>query len=323
MYSREELIALGKKCYKDTGDLPKAKKFTKSNGYCNRDWVYKEFGNWKNFIEACDLKYPEKKSVIDISSLHNMILRDDEGVAHIVAISGGKDSTCLALALKEKEPRPYNYMFTPTVDELPEMVEHMKKLEQLLDAPIISLTNGNLNSIIKENKMIPTFYSRFCTRILKLRPASEFYSALDPVVAYVGIRNDEDERAGMRPGRDSASIKTNISNDFPFQRWEWDEEDVWSYLNDKGVSIPKRTDCARCPFQKLGEWYNLWKEYPLIYHEAEIQEEHYEHTFRSAQRDTWPAGLKELRERFEEGEIPTISLRMMEERDNMCRVCSL
>lgn len=36
-----------------------------------------------------------------------MTARDDNGIAHIVALSGGKDSTALALALAEREPREY------------------------------------------------------------------------------------------------------------------------------------------------------------------------------------------------------------------------
>ena len=32
---------------------------------------------------------------------------------HVVALSGGKDSTALALALHEKEPRDYDYVITP------------------------------------------------------------------------------------------------------------------------------------------------------------------------------------------------------------------
>jgi tRNA(Ile)-lysidine synthase TilS/MesJ len=31
--------------------------------------------------------------------------RDKNGIAHIVPVSGGKDSTCLALALRAIEPR--------------------------------------------------------------------------------------------------------------------------------------------------------------------------------------------------------------------------
>ena len=52
--------------------------------------------------------------------------RDEQGVAHIIGLSGGKDSTCLALLLKEHEPRPYNYVCTPTGNELPDMLEALK-----------------------------------------------------------------------------------------------------------------------------------------------------------------------------------------------------
>jgi tRNA(Ile)-lysidine synthase TilS/MesJ len=48
-----------------------------------------------------------------------MLERDADGVLHIVALSGGHDSTALSILLKETEPRPYNYVCTPTGDELP------------------------------------------------------------------------------------------------------------------------------------------------------------------------------------------------------------
>lgn len=46
---------------------------------------------------------------------------------HVVAVSGGKDSTALALLLSEREPRDYTYVCTPTGDELPEWFEHMRR----------------------------------------------------------------------------------------------------------------------------------------------------------------------------------------------------
>lgn len=251
------------------------------------------------------------------------IARDNGGVAHVVGISGGKDSVCLALALKEREPRPYTYIYTPTGDELPEMVAHMNYVENLLQQPIIAITNGTLASIIEDNNMLPNCHARFCTRILKLRPSGKFYADAAPVIAYVGLRDDEDEREGTRPGGDSASIKTEVTQDFPFQRWGWGLEDVWAFLDERGVQIPERTDCARCPYQRLGEWYNLWEKHPAIYADAERQEIEYGHTFRSPQRDSWPADLRGLRLKFEAGEKPERSLRMMESRRGMCRVCSM
>ena len=251
------------------------------------------------------------------------IKRDSEGVAHIVGLSFGKDSTCMALALREKETRPYTYVCTPTGDELPDMIAHMDRVEQMLRQPVIRLTNGTLASQIEKQKMLPNFRARWCTRLLKLKPFGEFMAANAPCVAYVGIRADEDEREGTRPGGDSAPVGTQATQDFPFQRWGWGEDEVWSYLNDLGISIPDRTDCARCPYQKLGEWYNLWLYHRGIYNDAANDERVWGHTYRSEQRDSWPASLDLLAKRFEGGEIPERSLKMMETRKGMCRACSL
>lgn len=251
------------------------------------------------------------------------VKRDAAGIAHIVGLSGGKDSTCMALALMEREPRPYTFVCTPTGDELPDMVEHMIRLEKLLGQPIVKLRNGTLASQIELNHMLPNCFARWCTRLLKIKPFGEFLEAHAPAIAYVGLRDDEDDREGTRPGGDSAPIGTPIQQDFPFQRWGWGEEEVWAYLNDRGTMIPERTDCARCPYQKLGEWYNLWLNQPAIYADAEADETRWGHTYRTETRDTWPASLAELRKLFEAGKIPERSLRMMDKRKGMCRRCSM
>ena len=248
--------------------------------------------------------------------------RDKSGIAHIVALSGGKDSTAMAIALREREPRPYTFVCTPTGDELPDMVAHMLRLEWLLGQPIVKLTNGTLASQIELNRMLPNCHARWCTRLLKLKPFGEFIESNAPAVAYVGLREDEDEREGTRPGGDSAPIGTKVVQDFPFQRWGWGIEEVRGYLAKLGIIVPPRTDCARCPYQRLGEWYNLWLQQPEIYASAERDEEVWGHTYRSPSRDTWPASLREMRLRFEAGEKPDRSLKMME-RDGMCRACTL
>ena len=47
---------------------------------------------------------------------------------HVVALSGGKDSTALALRLHELNPKvDYTYVCTPTGDELPEMFEALEQ----------------------------------------------------------------------------------------------------------------------------------------------------------------------------------------------------
>lgn len=251
------------------------------------------------------------------------VKRDADGIAHIVSLSGGKDSVCMALALKEREPRPYTYVFTPTGDELPEMVAHMDCVESLIGERLTKLTNGTLSTVCRENGMLPNFHARFCTRLLKIKPFGKFIEMAQPAISYVGLRDDESEREGTQPGGDSAAIGTRVHHDFPLQRWGWGIEEVLGFLAERKIVIPERTDCARCPYQKLGEWYNLWLRHPDIYEDAVQDEIEFGHTFRSPGRDSWPASLLDLRQKFEIGEIPERSLRMMDKRKNMCRRCSL
>jgi len=217
---------------------------------------------------------------------------------HIVGLSGGKDSTALALALKEYEPRDYIYICNPTGNELPEMQAHMEHLESILDAPIIPVTAGKtLTDLIREQKMLPNFRARFCTERLKTIPTKKYLQKFESAVIYIGLRADESGRTGMDYGK-------HIKQRHPFREWGWGLNDIWACLSHYNVSIPRRTDCAMCYHQRLGEWWELWHNYPAYYAHAEQLEKEIGHTLRSAQRDTWPAALKDLRKEFETGRLP-------------------
>lgn len=251
------------------------------------------------------------------------INRDEDGIAHIVALSGGKDSTCLALALAEKEPRQYNFVCTPTGNELDTMFDHWRKLAKMLGAPLIPIMGGTLKSVIEDQHAIPNHRMRFCTRLLKIEPYGRFIQSALPAVSYVGLRADED-RDGITHGGDFLpTTETRLKQRYPLQEWGWGMTEVQSFLAKRQIEIPERTDCAWCFFQRLGEWYNLWKDYPKSYAEAIAIEKKYGHTFRSKDRDAWPAALEDLAAEFASGHIPERSLKMMESRKGMCRACSL
>jgi len=134
-------------------------------------------------------------------SVATVFERDQDGVLHLVALSGGHDSTIMAFMLKEREPRPYNYVCTPTGNELPAMFEFWRWLgsDNALGRRLVPIMNGTLESVIADQKMIPNSRARFCTRILKIEPFRQVLkgqAALGPVVSYVGLRADEPGRAG-------------------------------------------------------------------------------------------------------------------------------
>jgi 3'-phosphoadenosine 5'-phosphosulfate sulfotransferase (PAPS reductase)/FAD synthetase len=250
--------------------------------------------------------------------------RDEAGVAHVVALSGGKDSTALAVWLQENEPRPYNFVCTPTSDELPEMFEHWRNLGKLLGSPIIPLTNGTLKSVCDDQGALPNFRMRFCTRLLKIAPFKAMLLEAMPAVAYVGLRADEADREGVDYGGDvKFGTADGITQRYPLREIGWGVGDVLKYLGGKGIVIPERTDCARCFFQRLGEWYRLWQRHPDIFDDAIADEDKFGFTYRTPGRDTWATSLRDLKAEFERGRVPEISLRMMDKRKDMCRTCTL
>lgn len=254
-----------------------------------------------------------------------MLARDESGVLHVVALSGGDDSSLLSVLLKEREPRPYNYVCTPTGNELPEMFEHWRSLGEMLGKPIVPIMHRTgLKGIIREQRMLPNFRARFCTRIAKIEPYRKFLleqSALGPVVSYVGLRADEEGRAGGAYG-DISGVEMR----FPLREWGYTDPMVLSELAARGISIPYRTDCAVCYHQRIGEWYLLWVRHPGFFDEGVELEDEQGATFRTPGRDSWPSSLRELRAEFSAGRVPEASLKRMN-RERMesggCRVCSL
>ena len=243
---------------------------------------------------------------------------------HVVALSGGKDSTAMAIWLSENEPRDYIYAITPTGDELPDMIAHWRLLSEILGKPLMPIGTGKgLRQSIREERMLPRHSARWCTRKLKIEPYYNWLSTIVPAVSYVGLRADESARQGMIfPSSDETTVR------FPLREIGWGIGEVLEYLDEHNIVIPRRTDCARCFHQTIGEWWYLWKDYPDIFAEA-MEDEAWvskergcDATFRSPQRDTWPASLAELAEEFKKGKRP----KHAGQRDmftGACRVCSL
>jgi 3'-phosphoadenosine 5'-phosphosulfate sulfotransferase (PAPS reductase)/FAD synthetase len=241
---------------------------------------------------------------------------------HVVALSGGKDSTAMALRLQEVQPRNYVYVCTPTGNEPDNVFAHWRKLSQILGAPILPIMAGTLIGEIERQNALPNWRQRWCTRMLKIEPFAKWLlqqsERHDKIFTYVGLRADEEKREGG----DYAEIP-GINHCFPMRdSWFWELKDVLAYLAEKQIVIPERTDCKLCFFQRLIEWYELWLNDPEGWAEGKRLEALTGYTFRSPGRDTWPAALKDLEKEFKNGKIPKET-----RRDAFgalkCRVCRL
>lgn len=236
---------------------------------------------------------------------------------HIVAISGGKDSVAMAVLLVEQHPGiSFMRVCTPTGNESPEWYAHMRTLRARIGHIEPIMYPGGLGGLIEQWGALPNWRQRWCTRVLKIEPFAAYLMQHSPARFYVGLRADE----AAREGGDYQNVP-NVEMVFPLRDAGMDKAAVLAFLADRDIAIPRRTDCMACFFQRLIEWWELWRDNPSAFGEAEGWERLTGHTFRSPQRDTQPTSLADLRAKFETGWIPR------ETRDPInamqCRVCRL
>lgn len=251
---------------------------------------------------------------------------------HVVALSGGKDSTCLALWLKENRPNvEYTYVCTPTGNELPEMDKHWSKLGFMLGKQLVRVTDMTLRDLVMQFDMLPNGRARFCTRIIKIQRFQKWIMDHTPATVYVGLRADEEDREGGLYDIPGVTVA------FPLREAGMDKRAVVEFLRERGVRIPKRSDCALCFFQTLCEWWRLWFYNRPLFDEGCAWERYVSErrgkpcTLRSDSRDTWPASLAELGDWFARGRVPKsrhgipanqLEMEMDEERETMCSFCA-
>jgi len=189
-------------------------------------------------------------------------------IRHILSLSGGKDSTALALFMRDRVPR-MEYVFCDTGEELQETYEYLEKIEVHLGKPIIRLNPERpfKHYLYVYRGVLPDPRTRWCTRMLKLKPFEQ-YVGNDLVRLYVGIRADEPHRTGY------VSTKPNITTCFPFIEDGMRHKDIMRILRDSRIGLPEyykwrsRSGCYFCFFQQRREWVGLFENHKNLFKKA-------------------------------------------------------
>lgn len=223
----------------------------------------------------------------------NDYIGSESNPRHVLGLSGGKDSTALAIHIKNTRPEIFEKLelfFTDTGAELEEIYEYLDKLEEYFGKKIVRLKayideetgKSNFKVVGEEddslpfddilyNKykgFLPSPRARYCTRELKLNPMKKWIGK-DHVVSYVGIRADEN-RSGM-------SNTKKVTSVFPFIEDGLVLQDVYDLL-EGSVGIPPyykwrtRSGCYFCFFQRKVEFAILYHLYPEWFEEAKKYE---------------------------------------------------
>ena len=189
---------------------------------------------------------------------------------HVCGISGGKDSSALAVYLRRQRPElDVDYFFCDTGAELPETYEYLTRLETALGKPIerLNASRGFDHWFEVYRGMLPSPQVRWCTRMMKIAPL-EAWIGDEPTTSYVAIRADESNRKGY------VSTKPNIRTVFPFVEDEIDHAGVMRILDDAGIGLPSyyewrtRSGCYFCFYQRKAEWVGLAERHPELFERA-------------------------------------------------------
>jgi len=196
------------------------------------------------------------------------------GERHILNLSGGKDSTALAVFMRKTYPElPLEYVFCDTGKELEETYAYLNRIEAGLGIKITRLNSeASFDHWWKVfGGYLPSPQMRWCTKLLKLKPF-EAYVGDNTVVSYVGLRADED-RVGY------ISTKENIHTVFPFKDRGIDYAGVRKILEESGLGFPPYTawgrthsGCFFCFFQQPIEWVRLLETHPEQFDQAQAYE---------------------------------------------------
>jgi len=175
----------------------------------------------------------------------------------VVSLSGGKDSTATALALREAEI-PAVYVFADTGWEADSTYIHLNYLETALGQPIHRVRPArSMVEAIRHRVGFPSRVQRWCTRELKIKPINHFLQLLDAwsglhVVNVVGVRAQESRsRATLPEWEEPEELDGCLWR--PLIRWTLEE--VIAIHNRHGVEVGplyraghERVGCYPCIF---------------------------------------------------------------------------
>ena len=192
---------------------------------------------------------------------------------HICGISGGKDSSALALYMRDRVP-DMEYFFCDTGAELPETYEYLDRLETALGKPVerLNARKGFDHWFEVYRGALPSPTMRWCTKKMKIEPIEDWIGE-DPATSYVAIRADESGRKGY------VSTKPNIHAVFPFVEEGIDHDGVMQILGDAGLGLPSyyewrtRSGCYFCFYQRKVEWVGLADRHPELWERAKAIEQ--------------------------------------------------
>ncbi len=243
-------------------------------------------------------------------------MTEEKNEHHILSLSGGKDSTALAIFIKNNMPKIHEkieYVFCDTECELPETYDYLNKIEIFLGKPIVRLKPyKSFEHLLQVYKYIPSANRRWCTIEMKTKTFRYYITknllkkVNSKAYLYIGIRADEPSRISrfkeIGDDKNVETVHTLFNSGIT-------KKDVITLLENSGIGLPEyykwrtRSGCYFCFYQRKMEWVGLYENHPKLFKQAV----EYEKTNKN-DNFTWLKGIS-LEELVVPENIKTIKMR--------------
>mgnify|MGYP001179122256 FL=1 len=187
-----------------------------------------------------------------------------------VCVSGGADSTAMALLLWERG-EDFEMVFSDTGAELPEVYWLLPRLAQYMGKKLTVVSNGSFFMHLHEyGYRLPGPRMRWCTRLLKQVPQDRYFQSIGAEEVCVGIRADEPNRLHTNDKPRYGTLQFL----YPLAEAGYGKKEVKELCKKHGLLNPvyewrSNVSCFCCFFQKVRDWIGLLKHYPSLFAIAE------------------------------------------------------
>lgn len=198
--------------------------------------------------------------------------------------AGVQTTALLVLICEGRWPRPDGIVFADTGQEHQETYDYLADVsgpyarEHGLEITVLGSewrTNhyaADLETYCREHRMLPGTWVRWCTDRYKVKPIMRFLKRMmgasksEPIESWIGISTDEQRRALL--STDPLEIKR-----YPLIEMGLSRADCEAVIRRAGLSVPPKSGCWFCPFQKQAKWHQLKREHPDLFERALFMED--------------------------------------------------